>query len=331
MKLIVDPAIRLLQQLEPGEPASLRQLSLALQSDEETLAVLVPELLDSCEELVAPSGMLMLTHPLDLLEPEAFVAGLSESVLQRLERCAVRAQCASTNSDEATTDVTRRGALSLALAEYQTGGRGRQGRTWCSGFARGLCVTLAFRVKAAHVTPTLTLAAGVAVATTLDTFLTESVLLKWPNDLILSEGKLGGILVEVSSAAEGDVLVRIGIGINVEAPPAQNMSGSLPALVPTGLSERAAGTLQRTALASELVNCVVEAVDLHGESGLAPFMHEWNQRDYLRHQSVQAFDQDRVRHGTALGINADGSLRVKTDEGELALNSGEVRVRRTRL
>ncbi len=280
-------------------------------------------------ELETPTGLITLGGNLDLLDPDQFTDSLADNLLARFSQIGVFAVCESTNTEVIHMGHPAPGLMSIAIAEYQTGGRGRRGRIWTSGFAGGVCLTVAVRLnKGQLVVPTLTLAIGARIASVLDEHLTTGVLLKWPNDLVLADSKLGGILVELSTLAEGDQLLRIGVGVNCVAPQTDAMSGDLPALSPTGLEDYASHALNRTQIASGMVTAIVDAFDLHGEQGFEVFRSEWQERDYLKHQAVQVYDDERVRHGTAIGIDKNGALRVHTDEGEIQLMGGEVRVRR---
>lgn len=329
MKLKINPGVTLMRSLIPGEPVSLRQAIDSFALTEQAAQSLFTELAECCEQLELRDGTLTLTEALDLYDPERLVSRLSASITARVDSASFHALCESTNTGSTAMNVAAANTLSLAFADFQTGGRGRQGRSWRSGYAQGVCFTASFRFPPeVALRSTLTLATGVALAEALDHHVTEPVMIKWPNDLVLGEGKLGGILVEVSSTGGQDQLVRIGVGINCEAPSFDPMSGALPALAPAGLAGRSRRPLDRTAIAADLVNAVVAAVDKHGEQGLDPFRAQWNHRDYLRHQAVQVHDDERVRHGTANGIDQHGALRVTTDQGELHLTSGEVRVRK---
>lgn len=101
----------------------------------------------------------------------------------------------------------------------------------------------------------------------------------------------------------------------------------MPALSPAALSEYPRGAQDRSHLAAGVVAAVTHALDRHREQGFAPFRSAWQKRDYLRGRSVQIVDSDRVRQGTAVGIDRYGALCVETNEGIESLISGEVRVR----
>jgi len=103
------------------------------------------------------------------------------------------------------------------LAEHQTAGRGRRGRRWISAYGRNLCLSLMWRFDLAlQDLAGLSLAAGVALARVLQRAGLQEHRLKWPNDLLVREKKLAGILVEASGEATGPCNAIIGVGLNLE-------------------------------------------------------------------------------------------------------------------
>ncbi len=194
MQLTVDPRLQLLRALIPGELVSLKEARARAELSESALAESVAALTAVLPELATPPGALQLiSHP-DLLDPRRFCALLSDRLLDRLSHVAIYAVCESTNSEVMTIGTPAANKMNIAISEFQTGGRGRQGRSWKSAFAGGLCLTVARRIAAGvPIEPTLTLAIGVQLAKVLDAWLTRSVLLKWPNDLILGDGKPGSV------------------------------------------------------------------------------------------------------------------------------------------
>jgi BirA family biotin operon repressor/biotin-[acetyl-CoA-carboxylase] ligase len=100
----------------------------------------------------------------------------------------------------------------LILALEQSGGRGRQGRTWTSPAGMGVYATRVLTVPDASVLPTLPLLAGVGLCRALDPLPCR---LKWPNDLLVDGRKIGGILIEAMVRAEGESRALIGFGVNV--------------------------------------------------------------------------------------------------------------------
>ncbi len=104
------------------------------------------------------------------------------------------------------------------IANEQTAGRGRGGKSWQSAPGAGLWLTLIERPADSSGLGVLSLRVGLAAAAALDRFAPEPIRLKWPNDLYIDEGKLGGILVEARWREQAVEWVAIGLGVNVQAP-----------------------------------------------------------------------------------------------------------------
>lgn len=107
----------------------------------------------------------------------------------------------------------------LILALEQSGGRGRQGRTWTSPPGKGVYATRVLTVQDAGALQTLPLLVGIGLCRSLDPCLPSSCRLKWPNDLLVEGKKIGGILIEAMVRAEGESRALIGFGVNVSQDP----------------------------------------------------------------------------------------------------------------
>ena len=219
----------------------------------------------------------------------------------------------------------------LLIAERQTAGRGRQGRHWASAVGASLTFSLALDLSARDWSG-LSLAIGVALAEALDDSAEgpSRIGLKWPNDLWLLDRaaepdapigrKLGGILIEtVASAAEPRVAV-IGIGLNLAAFDAADVSTGLAALHELDPTITGPSALRRVArpLATALLRFEAD--------GFAPFAEAFARRDVLRDRPVRT-TSTQTPDGIARGVQPNGGLRIETPEGIVAVTSGEVSVR----
>jgi BirA family biotin operon repressor/biotin-[acetyl-CoA-carboxylase] ligase len=128
------------------------------------------------------------------------------------------------DSTTSTLDVAHRIAAqgapagTLVIADEQTAGRGRGGKSWQSSPGAGLWLTLIERPTDSSGLGVLSLRVGLAAAEALDRFAPEPIRLKWPNDLYVDRGKLAGILVEARWRDKAVEWVAIGLGVNVRAP-----------------------------------------------------------------------------------------------------------------
>lgn len=202
-------------------------------------------------------------------------------------------------------------AGTAVVAGEQLEGRGSRGRAWHSP-PGGLWLSVLFRPAWAGAVEVVSIRAGLAVADALEAFELR-VKLKWPNDLMLSGRKLGGVLCE--ARWQGDTLgwVAVGIGLNVRNP-------LPPELAPVGIalaSVRPAITLEGV-LAP--VVAAVRGLDLGGSTLAPEELARFARRDWLRGREVR-----EPRTGTVAGLREDGALLVRTPAGaEVPLRSGPV-------
>jgi BirA family biotin operon repressor/biotin-[acetyl-CoA-carboxylase] ligase len=251
----------------------------------------------------------------------------------------------STNSELMRRARAGRFEPVLLVAQHQTAGRGRLGRSWVSQAATPQAADL-LAVDAKHL-PGLTfsiglplamanwaglsLAVGVSVAASLH----ADIRLKWPNDLWVDGRKLGGILIETTPLppdaqaaylatqpyTDPTLPVRyavVGVGLNIELPPAQGLStepAALQTLMPAIDAPQALGRIAAP---------LVQSLKRFEVAGFAPFAQPFAARDALRGLAVGLSDGTR---GVAQGVNERGALRVRTPQGEQLVDSAEVSVK----
>ena len=215
----------------------------------------------------------------------------------------------------------------LLVAEAQTAGRGRSGRSWQSAPGASLTFSLGLRYAPADWSG-LSLAIGVALADAIEPAAAGKaprLQLKWPNDLWLADGadrwrKLGGILVETVAAGGGRACV-VGIGLNVRPlATAADLSSGYACLQELEPALDAPGLLQRVALP------LVHALRRFECEGLSPFAAAYARRDLLQGRRVTT-TLDGAPEGLAEGVDAQGALRLRHGGGVARVTSGEVSVR----
>jgi BirA family biotin operon repressor/biotin-[acetyl-CoA-carboxylase] ligase len=179
--------------------------------------------------------------------------------------------------------------------------------------------------------PALTLSLGVAVRRVVGALTGAEIGLKWPNDLVHENRKLGGILVETATAASGGCRVVAGLGLNVAFP-----AETLAAIGDwengaTDLSAITRGAPpSRTELALALIAAFADLLASYAATGFAPYRDEWRGADSLKGRLVRVQAPSAQWLGTAAGIDDDGALVVVTSDGNRRIVSGEVSVRTDR-
>ena len=225
----------------------------------------------------------------------------------------------STN-DVAWAQARRCGAPQLVLAEGQAAGRGRRGRHWRSPLGSGLYLSLAWPLAPDAVLAGASLAVGVATVETLQRLGAPGLALKWPNDIVHSQGKVGGILLELQQQGSARWLI-LGLGLNVMP---------LPAAADQALGLRALGLrVSREAMLEALFPALLAELRAFLREGLVPALRQRYQAlDAYQDAFVQAeMGNDRIQ-GHYRGINEEGLLVLETASGLKILGHGEVSLRR---
>jgi len=217
----------------------------------------------------------------------------------------------------------------LVLADAQSRGRGRGGKTWTSPSGAGLWLTLVERPQDPSALDVLSLRVGLRAARALDRFASAPIAIKWPNDLMLPSGKLGGMLVEVRWRALRPEWIAVGVGINLETPPVAGATGldrrepdAATSHSPPRIAAHAApgdrATPDRLVVLAELLPALRAAAA--GQGALTPAeLEEFAARDWARGRRVVAPDR-----GTVVGISPAGALLIETADGTVACASGSL-------
>ena len=227
-----------------------------------------------------------------------------------LETLEVFAEIESTNSYLMQQTGPRVGHVRVAATDNQTAGRGRRGRSWQSPAGSGLCLSLAYTFSSSPENlPAMTLAVGLGVVNALQEHGIDDVRLKWPNDLIANDSKLGGILTEAQSRAEGTITVVTGIGLNLDLSnhPELHLEEAWAQRV-IDLKSHAQGVPEKDILASSIVKRLCSLLPDYEAGGFAQFRNQWQQYDWLRGRSVTIETPKQQITGIGTGIDDDGAL-----------------------
>ena len=203
-------------------------------------------------------------------------------------------------------------AGTMIVAEQQTAGRGRHGRIWQSPPGNLYASLLLRPAQPMGELASLSLVAGLVLAAAVEALRCPvPPELKWPNDVLLGDGKLAGILLEASSTdgRRCDWLI-VGMGINVRAAPCVDVGYPTADLVTAGLPD-----VQPGDLLAALCPRLTEALTLWAGAGFAPFRERWLRRARGLGRAIELRLGDRVVQGTLAGIDADGAVLVHGADG----------------
>ena len=210
----------------------------------------------------------------------------------------------------------------LCAAEMQTAGKGRRGRSWVSPFGRNIYLTYGCVVQCrASELSGLSLVIGMTVVDVLRAVGIEQVGLKWPNDILLEGGKLGGILVDLSSSPNG-VGVVVGLGLNLSLTLTDKDLIDQPCTV--------AGSdigVSRNVLLGKLCGEILNVIRKFENTGFKVFCERWTSYNLHHGHRVNVIRGEEISSGLDCGVDIEGNLLLLTDSGMEVYGSGEVSVR----
>jgi BirA family biotin operon repressor/biotin-[acetyl-CoA-carboxylase] ligase len=266
-----------------------------------------------------------LSEPIELLDPSRISMALSDGHDDR--RVVVLESVDSTNQQALSLARSCRCPNGTAiLAEHQTLGRGRRGRSWVSPYGRNLYCSVVWQFdEGVSALSGLSLVAGIAVARVLRQDFGAPVMLKWPNDIVIDGAKLGGILVDVDGDLAGPVTAIIGIGLNV------NMSADQGAVIAqawTDLDSTLGERVSRNLLAARVIAACRVMIAEFARSSFSVYRQEWNSLNAMRGMPVVVETAGEPFAAVAGDVDGDGALLVTAADGLRRIIGGEVSVRR---
>lgn len=263
-----------------------------------------------------------LVSRVDLLDRASVLEGIESGRKQELA-LTVLDEVDSTNAEVIRQITAGTTGIPVVIADCQTSGRGRRGRVWQSPRGENLYLSMGLTFHGGFgVLDGLSLVLGVAVANALEGLGVPRIGLKWPNDIFLPDGKLGGILVELQGELEeGVVQVIAGIGLNVHMSRAEGVDQPWSSLA------RACPEVDwsRNHVSSAIIDAVLDAVPLFSDVGFADFREPWQRRDIFMGQSLQA--RGGELEGVGCGIDDTGNYQIRTPDGVVPVRAGEISLR----
>ncbi len=263
-----------------------------------------------------------LTTPLSLLSEKKINAELKRKKYQIM----VLEKVDSTNK-HLIQYLGQSNQVVVCLAEKQESGKGRFSRHWYSPFGQNIYLSMLYSFK--HDVSQfsgLSMIAALACCKAIETCcpLPFSLNIKWPNDIFYQGEKIAGILVELQAESHGFCHVIIGVGVNV------NMEKTIGKPINhswTSLSKILNEHLNRNQLAATLINTMDEYITHFSEVSFSHFMAEWRQRDLLLNKIIKVKTGQSQLQGTAMGINEQGYLQLKTQNNETKfISSGDTTI-----
>jgi len=208
----------------------------------------------------------------------------------------------------------------LVLAESQIKGRGRLGRGWLSPKYKGIYLSLILRPKILPAAcPVLTLMSAVSICEAVKEILNLDLQIKWPNDLLIDQKKVAGILTEMNAETDKVNFVVIGIGLNVNNDKKSLIAGA------TSLKEQQGAEINRVILLQEILRRLENNYLLLEDRGSGEIIHKWRNFTLTLGTRVKVDYQNKHIEGQAMDIDVDGALLIRKDSGLIQkISSGDV-------
>lgn len=211
----------------------------------------------------------------------------------------------------------------FVLAEQQTAGRGRRGRKWVSPFAQNVYYSLVLRIEAGlRQLEGLSLVVGLAVMQALRESGVRGAGLKWPNDVLVGQKKIAGILLELVGDPADICHVVLGIGINVNMQRADEVDQQW-----TSVQLETGFPVDRNALVAQLGLQLQSYLDQHRKGGFVALQEEWEQNHAWQGRPVSLIAGVNQVDGVVLGVDRQGALRLDVDGVEKIYSGGELSLR----
>ncbi len=280
---------------------------------------------DGYEIEARPRAGYALTGIPDRLFPEEIGDGLATQFIGR--KIFYYDQVASTN--DRAKELARAGAVegALVLAEEQTGGKGRLGRSWYAPKYKGICFSLILYPRVSPFGASqVTMMAAVALAAAIRRETGVAAGIKWPNDLLVGGRKICGILTELSAEMDKINYMVVGAGIN-----ANQDAGDFPGEVrntATSLKAEAGRTISRVRLLQASLEEFERWYEAWLAQGFGPVLEKWKEFSVSLNCPVRIHTLKHSWDGWAEDIDKDGALLVSTPGGGFQrLISGEISLR----
>jgi len=279
--------------------------------------------MDEGAEIVTIRGRgYQLVSRVDLLDRDSVLQSLAPSLGEQLS-LSVLDEVDSTNAEVLRLIAAGGKKHPVVIADCQTAGRGRRGRVWQSPRGENLYLSMGLTFHGGFgVLDGLSLVLGVAVANALEQLGVPAVRLKWPNDIFLPAGKLGGILVELQGELEeGVVQVIAGIGLNVHMSRADGVDQPWSSLAMACPETE----WSRNQIAAAIIEAIQDTVQVFSDVGFRDFRAPWQKRDIFMGQSLQA--RGGEIEGVGCGIDDQGNYQIRTADGVVPVRAGEISLR----
>lgn len=318
------PPLELLELLSDGKNHSGQELANVLNVSRTAIWKQLAKLEAIGLELLSQPGKgYCLVGGLELLDGQQIKEGLTSLAAGLISELVTLNTIDSTNAyllrAEPSSDIQ------VCFSEFQTAGRGRRGRQWASPFASNIYLSLRLSINSGvGAFEGISLAVGVAVARALNQLGVPDLELKWPNDVLWSNKKLGGILIEVVGDPSGVCHLVVGLGLNLKTTKSMAQTIDQPWIALDAILQKSPS---RNSVATCLLNHILPVLSTYEALGFAGYKSEWDSLNAHANQSVDLYMGSIQTAGIVRGVNDAGALLLETEKGLEVFHGGEVSLR----
>ncbi|MGL4714146.1 MAG: bifunctional biotin--[acetyl-CoA-carboxylase] ligase/biotin operon repressor BirA [Shewanella sp.] len=257
-----------------------------------------------------------LANPISLIDASRLVQSIDS-------RCFYFDEIASTNGFMLSHTAELKSG-DVCVAEYQSAGRGRRGRTWVSPYGHHLYFSLFWTFPQGMAQAMgLSLVVACTLVEVLKSFGVENIGVKWPNDIYVDNKKLAGILIEMSRQTDSECQLIIGVGINMAMSEEQGKGIDQPW---SDLSELVCMP-DKTALVIALQKQLKRDIQLFEREGLGAFQARWQTVDLFYGRDIRLLMGEKSVDGICRGIDEQGAVLLETVDGVQTFIGGEISLR----
>ena len=270
-------------------------------------------------------------NPFNWLNEDLIFKNLVRNIVDKVIYLRILDHVDSTNNYLLLNELEKRhdinDCISVVAAELQTNGRGRWGRSWHSGLGESLTFSIGWLTSRSISCLTgLSLVIGIAIIRVFNSLAIKNVYLKWPNDILFNNKKLGGILIELrKKKTDSTTYCVIGIGINFR------LSDNIKCLVKQNIIDLFTITgvsIDRNLILGRLLSELHKVLIDFEKYSFNYFMEEWISYHGFEGKKVNLFlPNDSVIEGIASGVDPNGALVLLTEEGKKIFNVGDISLR----
>jgi BirA family biotin operon repressor/biotin-[acetyl-CoA-carboxylase] ligase len=276
-----------------------------------------------------PGKGYQLASPIQLIDKDLICAALTRAGSPVCE-IEVLHQVGSTSDYLLEQSRLRDISRTVCLAESQSRGRGRRQRGWHSGPYRNIALSIGWRFDDGMAGLSgLGIAAGITVAETLHKIgLDNNIGLKWPNDIVWNDKKLGGLLIDVRGETDGPCFAVLGLGVNLALTESEQQTIDQPCV---SLEQIAYDKIDRNLLMIAMIRALTELFESYASSDFKRFQQLWSGYDRLHGREVKVVRGETSFSGVAMGIDEFGALLLDEGKGSFSkFFSGDVSLRLAR-